>query len=378
MRRAEVIKKGDASGNGMVFKTTSQSGLELFGLATENFYGGDWDLGPTWNYLVMANEPFLVDTGRTGTCALLLEMIECTGLPIRDLKTVVLSHGHEDHDGGMPEIVQKSGARVLAHPIYEKLIRLEPEKAPEGISTNFPPSCWHCPMPDSFVDKNCRKYHLNRNELTVDNICEAGSSLGDNTRIMYLPGHSPDAIGIIIDQDFAIVGDNVLPHISPSPTKRESYDLVSPVFPGNNPQIQEAFGLEAYIRSLKSLQQVGVANPGILTLPGHRLYYDDQWNNFRLEDRTAEIIDHHIERCGDIMNILKESPKTIREVMTAHFEPSLLEGMGVEMAKNEIQSHLELLSACSDIRKTEERHYTHLGSSHFESHIQALEPWTGY
>ena len=376
-KRIDVIREGDGSGNGMVFKFSSSSGIDIFGLATRNFYGGNWDLGPTWNYLVMTDEPFLVDTGRTGTCASLLEMIEYTGLPARDLKSVVLTHGHEDHDGGLPEIVEKSGARVLAHPIYERLIRLVPEKVPDGINSDFPPSCWHCPMPDSFVADNCHEYHLNRNGLVIVNICEADARLGDNVRITYLPGHSPDAIGIFIEGDIAIVGDNVMPHISPAPTKQDSYELVCSVFPKGHSEIRQAFGLEAYLRTLKTLQREGDENPDFLVLPGHRLFYNGEWNHFKLEERAAEIVDHHIERCRDILKILEKGPESIKAIMTAHFEPSLLEGMGKNMAKNEIESHLELLTACSDIRQLEDGRFASAdsGSAHFESHIRNLAPW---
>ncbi len=72
----EVINKGDEHGNGMVVKFQLPSGLEIIGLATENFYGGHWDLGPTWNYAVMADRPFLVDSGRFGQGRHLIQMME--------------------------------------------------------------------------------------------------------------------------------------------------------------------------------------------------------------------------------------------------------------------------------------------------------------
>ena len=63
---AEVISEGDRSGNEMVVRFRLPSGLEIYGLPTKNFYGGHWDLGPTWNYAVMADLPFLVDAGKFG------------------------------------------------------------------------------------------------------------------------------------------------------------------------------------------------------------------------------------------------------------------------------------------------------------------------
>ncbi|MBT3225818.1 MAG: MBL fold metallo-hydrolase [Deltaproteobacteria bacterium] len=373
--QVEIIRKGDQSGNGMVFKVKTPGGLEVYGLATENFYGGNWDLGPTWNYLVLADAPFLVDTGRTGTSNALLGMIEDTGFPVQSLKWVVLSHGHEDHDGGLAEIVALTGAKVKAHPVYERLIRLCPEKVPDGIRKNFPPSCWHCVMPDSFANENCLDYHQNRHELVIENICGQDDTIGKNIRTMYLPGHSPDAIAIILANDIAIVGDNLLPHISPAPSKKESFNLVSEIFSVNQSEIRQAFGLEAYIKTLKRLKSLGQNHQDLLVLPGHRLFYYDQWNDFPMEARAGEIIDHHIERCGAILKILSDSPKTIKEIMTDHFEPSLLKGMGAYMAKNEIQSHLELLLDCMDIEQVNDGRYATTDNNYFESYIQSLEPW---
>jgi len=58
----KIIQKGDASGNGLIAKFRFPSGLEIISLPTKNFYGGHWDLGPTWNYVVLADRPFLIDS----------------------------------------------------------------------------------------------------------------------------------------------------------------------------------------------------------------------------------------------------------------------------------------------------------------------------
>ena len=96
----EIIHQGDESGNGMTVRFQLPSGLEIIGLPTKNFYGEDWDLGPTWNYAVLADEPFLVDTGRYGQGRNLLGMMDSAGIKPEDLGFVLISHSHEDHDGG--------------------------------------------------------------------------------------------------------------------------------------------------------------------------------------------------------------------------------------------------------------------------------------
>ena len=60
----EVIQQGDSSVNGMIIRMKLDSGRVILGFPTENDYGGDWDLGPTWNYVMLDKKPFLVDTGR--------------------------------------------------------------------------------------------------------------------------------------------------------------------------------------------------------------------------------------------------------------------------------------------------------------------------
>ena len=71
----EVINQGDESGNGMTVRFGLPSGLEIIGLPTKNFYGGHWDLGPTLNYVVLVDRPFLVDAGRYGQGRHLVDML---------------------------------------------------------------------------------------------------------------------------------------------------------------------------------------------------------------------------------------------------------------------------------------------------------------
>ena len=166
----EMIQPGSENGDNNVFRLTLPSGREIIGLATENNYGGEWDLGPTWNYIVGPENPFLVDTGKSGMGRRLLEMMAQIGIRGKDLDFVLISHGHEDHDGGLAELVAATGIPVKAHSIYEKLIRNYPEKAPFPFKKAFSASCWHCFMPESFTQVHCHDYHQERNALEIEKI----------------------------------------------------------------------------------------------------------------------------------------------------------------------------------------------------------------
>jgi len=272
---AEVIRKGEENGNNMTIRLTLPSGLEIIGLPTENFYAGEWDLGPTWNYLVLADQPFLVDTGKFGMGRKLLEMMESAGVSRGDVGSIVLSHGHEDHDGGLFEMVEATGAKVKAHRIYDRLIRLYPTKSPAGVNKSFPASCWHCFMPESFSSKHCLGYHQERSRLKIERIGDGRRTMGEGIQTYHLPGHSPDALAIMIGGEVLIVGDTVLPEITPFPSREAFFDQVSEILAPEYTRAESIYGLRAYIRSLRKLEQIGRTVTDLLVLPGHRLFYNN-------------------------------------------------------------------------------------------------------
>ncbi|HEJ84084.1 MAG TPA: MBL fold metallo-hydrolase, partial [Desulfobacteraceae bacterium] len=213
----KIIQHGDASGNNMMVRFRLPSGVEIIGLPSKNYYGGYWDLGPTWNYLVLADQAFLVDSGRFGQGRRLAEMIEAAGLKPRDLGFVLISHGHEDHDGGLAELVNITNLKIKAHPVYDLLIRRYPGKGPPGPKGDFPAKCWHCMMPEEYFTKNCLDYHRSLQELEVDWVGDGKNEPGPSIHALHLPGHCPDSLALKIGDDALLVGDIILPGITPMP-----------------------------------------------------------------------------------------------------------------------------------------------------------------
>ena len=369
----KVIHKGDACGNDMIVKFQLSSGLEIFGLPTRNFYGGHWDLGPTWNYVVLADKPFLVDSGRFGQGKKLVAMMESVDIRPEDLEFVLISHSHEDHDGGLAELVKSTNIMVKAHVIYDLLIRKYPEKAPPGYKEDFPAKCWHCVMPESFYTKNCLGYHKVLQDLKVDKLSDGEDSLGGNIRSHHLPGHSPDCLALLLGEEAIIVGDIVLPDISPWPTREELFYEVAEVIKPVYTESHAIFGLRRYIKSLKKLGEIARLHSDLLVLPAHRLYHNSHWNSINLTDRINELIQHHIQRCAAIIEILNTEPRTADEIAQEHFEERLLEGFGSLMAANEVVSHCELLIHSGDVAVVDNGMYTAKGSANFEADIRALK-----
>ncbi len=355
----------------MSIKLEFPSGLEIFGFATENYYGGDWDYGSSWNYLVMGDHPFLVDTGRFDMGGKLVNMIESAGISKKDIEYIVVGHGHEDHDGGLYKAARIINRPVLAHSTYKKVINFYPELAPPGVNSSFPASCWHCFMPDFFPERNCLNYHKERIELDILDI-KNGEKLGNNIEIYHVPGHSPDSIAIRIGEEAILVGDTVLPEITPFPMRESFFYQVKEILGPDYSSADSLYGLRAYIKSIKRLKEIGKKYRDALILPSHRLFHIDHWNEVDISVRVDELIQHHIDRCADILRIINKGPKNAAEIAKEHFPKKLLEGLGMIMAENEIYSHCELLRIAGDVYDLEDNKFTVAGTSNFEAFINSI------
>ncbi len=373
----EIIKPGDESGNDMIVKIRLSSGREIFAFPTRNTYSEEWDLGPTWNYVVLGDKPFLVDTGNKNKGKPLLRMMEQTGLSVDDLDFVLISHGHEDHDGGLTEIVDSAGEKgvaIKAHAVYERLIRIYPSQTPAGLPRGFPASCWHCPMPESFTRKYCLEYHKDRCNLEIDCISEPATTLDNGVEVFHTPGHCPDAVAVLLDSEAMLVGDTILPDITPHPSQEYHFELTKDVLPEEYVEAHQLYGLRAYIRSLNRLRKIAEPLGDLLVLPAHRLFYAGTWQHPNLSTRIEGLTDHHIKRCADILNIIKHEPKTFEQISREYFEPDLLKGVGINMAKNEAASHCELLHIAGDAMFVEDDGIVAIGTNgRFESLVRGLE-----
>jgi glyoxylase-like metal-dependent hydrolase (beta-lactamase superfamily II) len=79
-------------------------------------------VGPMDNnvYVITAGDDALLIDGANEAEAVLEE------IGARRLGTIVQTHGHRDHVVALPELVQRTGARVLAHPGDQIPVRTEP------------------------------------------------------------------------------------------------------------------------------------------------------------------------------------------------------------------------------------------------------------
>lgn len=373
MKTPDIILKGKDNGDGMVVRYRTSRGTDVFGLAMSNHYASeDWELGPTWCYLICGRKTTLIDTGRIGNLAIFKTLLNSTGKEISDIDRVIPSHGHDDHDGKLAEILSASHAELWAHAIYRQMISYHPDAGDDVAHPEFPGSCRLCVMPEKF-NKHCSLYHQTRSSMKIDSIIEDGKTLPEeDISFVFTPGHAPDSVCVNLEDEVLFTGDTILPDITPHPSTSHTFQLNRSILPEEYRSENTVYGLIVYIRSLKKIASLP-SQPIKATFPAHRLFYNGNFNLIHSSaDRARDIIQFHINRCQDILRIIGGKPTGVRDIVHQHFAPGLLAGMGELLAKKEIIAHLEVMEESGDVRWIGENRETvqNTGSNNYRCLIE--------
>jgi hypothetical protein len=211
-----------------------------------------------------------------------------------------------------------------------------------------PGSCRQCIMPEKFYT-SCMQYQRRRSLLDIDFAIDGDQRRpGDSLSFIFTPGHSPDALCIVLENEVIFTGDTLLPGITPHPTLSSTFEVNSRILPDRYRCEDTVYGLINYVKSLHKL--VGLTPQPMAIFPGHRLFHNGGLNLINsLCGRAKEIIQFHIDRCCDILRIIDSKPAGLDAIAVQHFSGSLLTGAGKLMARNELMAHVEVMEKCGDV-----------------------------
>lgn len=370
-----VLRDGDPEGNRMVVKLTTEKGVEIFAIAVPQ----DWPsrTGPTWTYLFENDGLTLIDVGATGSTRALVEGIECAGFKANDIERVIITHGHADHDGGVKQFAEETGAEVWAHDIYAYLLPYNPWDIQRRPASLVQQEMHRIAEADrerngSREGSNINSYRSRhykyieaRKDLNVQGRIKAGDRLGELT-FMHAPGHSPDELCVTLD-GIVFTGDHVLPEITPHPTTKTAYTAeIRDRLPDEYHHEDSFYGLETYIKSLQMVVDLG---PEVAVLPAHRLFNKNRFN-FQTVQRAADVIDHHVSRLNRILRRVGSEPTALEEVTRGIFARRALIGGNLYAALSEIVAHIELLEDAGDIEFTDDRKLRWTGTENFRELVR--------
>ena len=144
----------------------------------------------TNTYLIESESgKLLFDTGWAGTFQAFCRAMKDTGIQVKDIDLILISHFHPDHMGIAQEIANL-GAVILAADVQKEHIHDADGIFAKEKGTHFEP----------VIDEKVRYFSIEEGRKILNEIDLKG-------QIIHTPGHSDDSISLILDDGSVFVGD---------------------------------------------------------------------------------------------------------------------------------------------------------------------------
>jgi glyoxylase-like metal-dependent hydrolase (beta-lactamase superfamily II) len=206
----------------------------------------------------------LVDCGTAGdeSCMAALDVaLAQTGHTVEDVRTLVATHAHSDHVGLAPHVLERSGARLWAHPASDAAF-YDVLRHPDRFAAARRERARREGVPDARLGA----YGSVEEELqgtlgpaTADHELRDGvrlpSALGD-WEVVETPGHTPSHVCLVQAEHRLVLAG----------------DLVCTAF---SPWLDYGFSADPLAETLDSLDRVDALGPIDFALPGHGRPLDD-------------------------------------------------------------------------------------------------------
>lgn len=306
-----------------VQKFVSNSGVRIYCVPCEAFPGFIANV----YVLIGAGPPTLVDTGSGYgfSSEQLYEGFEKIRdefnepFELKDVKRIILTHGHIDHFGGLSSMVERADAEVCIHELDRRVLTAYEERvivATKAVRVFLQLAGVKPEMQQSLLDMySFSKQHVR--SVAVDRTLDDGDEL-DGLRFIHTPGHCPGQVCILIG-NVLLSADHIL----------------SKTTPHQAPESITAYtGLGHYLESLDRIKKVDGFE---LALGGHE---DPIHDVYKRIDDIRESHEHKLDKMLDIIR-KAEKPITVSEISKEMY--SKLKGFNVLLAIEEVGAHVEYL-----------------------------------
>lgn len=279
-------------------------------------------------YVILdAGVPTLVDTGSAygssndhllqGIAALRDEFGE--SIEVRDLKRILITHGHIDHFGGLSFMVEQTGAQVGIHELDRRILTAYEERvivATKDLRVYLERAGVKPELRASVIEMyGFSKKHVR--SVQVNFLLREDTPI-DGMQFIHAPGHCPGQVCIVLG-DVMLSADHVLARISPHQAPES---------------ITHYTGLGHYLDSLDKVRKVeGIT----LALGGHEEPIHD------LYGRIDAIKASHQRKLERVLDIIRSAntPCTISDISKAMYPNR--HGYDVLLALEEVGAHVEYL-----------------------------------
>ena len=153
------------------------------------------------NYLVSLDSGgyVLIDTGYAENYPAFRKRLEKTGVPLKEIKYIFLTHAHDDHAGFLNEVLAITNAKVILHPKAIDGLRKGQNSFEGGCSSRL---AWLFCQILATIGKGEHKYPPLKEEyldrlITIDS--PAFMALSLPFEVIETPGHTADHISMLKD-----------------------------------------------------------------------------------------------------------------------------------------------------------------------------------
>ena len=238
-------------------------------------------------------------------------------ISLADISTILITHGHIDHFGGLNFVRQHTDAPIGIHILDRRVLsnheervvfsyrRLETFLEGAGISAEQRVTLMS-------VYLFAKTYYRS---TPVQFLLEEGRPTAGGFQVYHVPGHCPGQVCLQVD-DVLLTADHVLSRITPHQAPES---------------ITHHMGLSHYLDSLDKIAALSGIRFG---LGGHEDPIDD------IAGRIVTIRDAHNDRLGKVLDICRE-PKSIADISRDLF--GRVESYHVLLALEETGAHVEYL-----------------------------------
>lgn len=274
-------------------------------------------------FLAIGKTTTLIDAGNPGKESFqqLKTKLHQHNVSLNDLDSIVLTHTHIDHAGGIPWIQEEADVSIYVHELARPSIHASKQDFARDMAffRDFMEQCGADPfnhmVKRAFKEQDWRNVRYVKEGHTIP-------IAGENFEVVHVPGHSQ--VDILLwnpETGDAFAGDHLIKAFSVNA-------FIEPPFSGSDIRPRP---LLLYRNSLAKICRL----PLKMVYPGHGDTFDEHRSLIQKRLQEQE------KRCESILSILSNGTKCIYEICTEMYPR--LKNQAVFLGLSQIQGHLDLL-----------------------------------